>query len=55
MDIDKLKDVPSNLSNLKRNVNKLDADTLASVTVDLSKPSDVAKTGVVKKMYVMIR
>ena len=55
LDIDKLKNVPSNLSNLKEKVNKLDADKLASVTVGLSKLSDVAKTGVVKKMYITLR
>ena len=55
LDIDKLKNVPSNLSNLKGKVNKLDADKLAYVTVGLSKLSDVAKTGVVKKMYIMLR
>ena len=55
LDIGKLKNVPSNLSNLNGKVNKLDADKLASVTVGLSKLSDVAKTGVVKKMYIMLR
>ena len=50
-----MKNVPCNLSNLKGKVNKLDADKLASVTVGLSKLSDVAKTGVVKKMYIMLR
>ena len=55
LDIDKLKNVPCNLSNLKGKVNKLDADKLASVTVGLSKLSDVAKPGVVKKMYIMLR
>ena len=48
-DIDKLKNVPSNLSNLKTKVNKLDIDKLVPVAVDLSKLNDVVKNDVVKK------
>ena len=47
--IDKLKNVPSNLSNLKRKVDKLDADKLVLVPVDISKLNDVVKNNVVKK------
>ena len=38
--IDKLKNVPTNLSNLKINVGKLYVDKLVPVPVDLSKLSD---------------
>ena len=38
-----------NLANLKTEVDKLDIDKLLPVPVDLSKLSDVAKNGVVKK------
>ena len=41
LDIDKLKNVPSNLSNLKIKVDKLDADELVPAPVDLSKLSYV--------------
>ena len=47
MDIDKLKNVPINLSNLKSKVDKLDVNKL--VPHDLSKLSDAVKTDVVKK------
>ena len=49
LDIDKLKNVPSNLNNLESKVDKLDVDKLVLVAIDLSKPSDVVKTNVVKK------
>ena len=49
LDIDKLKNAPKNLSNLKGKVDKLDVDKLVPVTVDLSKLSDVVKNNVVKK------
>ena len=55
MDIDQLKNVPSNLSNLKSKVNKLDVNKLVPVSVDLSKLSDVVKIDVVKKMYIILR
>ena len=41
--------VKINLANLKLEVDKLDMDKLAPVTVDLSKLSDVVKNNVVKK------
>ena len=40
---------PTNLSNLKIKVDKLDFDQLVPVPVDLSKLSDVVKNDVVKK------
>ena len=49
LDIDKLKNLPTNLNNLKNKVEKLDVDELRSVLVDLSKLSDVVKNDVVKK------
>ena len=49
LDINKLKNVPSNLKNLKSKVDKLDVDKLIPVPVDLSKLSDVVKNDVVKK------
>ena len=42
-------DTSSNLASLKTEVDKLDTDKLASVPVDLSKLSNVVKSGVVKK------
>ena len=51
-----MKNVPSNLSNLKSKVDKLDIDKLVPVPIDLSKLSDVVKTDVVKKdVYKMLR
>ena len=52
---DKLKSVPTNLSNLKSKVDKLDVDKLVPALVDLSKLSDVLKNDVVKKLYVMLK
>ena len=49
LDIDKLKNVPTNLNNLKSKVDKLDVDKLVPVPVDLSKLSNVVKNEVVKK------
>ena len=37
LDIDKMKNVPSNVSNLKSKVEKLDVDKVVLVPVDLSK------------------
>ena len=50
-----MKDVPSNLSNLKSKLEELDVDELAPVPVDLSELSDLIKNKVVKKMYIMLR
>ena len=48
LDIDKLKNVTSNLNNLKIKVDKLDVDKLAPVPVDLSKLSDAVKNDKIK-------
>ena len=44
-----MKNVRSNLSNLKNDVDKLNVDKLVPVPVDLSKLSDVVKNNFVKK------
>ena len=44
-----MKNVPSNLSNLKSKVDKLDVDKLVPVPVDLSKLSDAVKNDVLKE------
>ena len=49
LDVDQFKNVPNNLGSLKSKVDKLGADKLASVPVDLSKVSDVVKNDIVKK------
>ena len=49
LDVDKLKNVPSNLNNLKSKVDKLDVDKLVPLPVDLSKLGDVIKSDVGKK------
>ena len=49
LDIDKLKSVPTNLSNLKGKVVKLDIGKLETTPVHLSKLSNVVKNDVVKK------
>ena len=54
LDIDKLKNIQTNLSNLKSKVNKLDVDAFIPVPVDLSKLSDVVKNDVVKKDIMLI-
>ena len=46
--VDKLKNVPTNLSSLKCKVDKLDVDKLGPVSVDLSKVSDLAKNDAVE-------
>ena len=50
-----MKNAPTNLSNLKSKVDKLDVDKLVPVPVDLSKLSDVVKDDVVKKDVIMLR
>ena len=54
LDIDKLKNVPTNLRNWKNKVDKLDVDKFVHVSVDLSKLVDVVKNDIVKKMYIML-
>ena len=46
-----MKNVPSNLSNLKSKVDKSDVDKLVPVAVDLSKLSDLVKNDVKKDVY----
>ena len=50
-----MKIVPTNLSNWKSKVYKLDGDELAPIPVDLSKLSIVVKMMLLKKMYIMLR
>ena len=52
LDIDKLKNVPSNLINLKSKVDKLDFGKLETAVVDLSKLSDVIKLMLLKNVYI---
>ena len=49
LDIDKLKNVLTNLRNLTSKVDKLDVDRLVPASVDLSKLNDVVKNDVVMK------
>ena len=49
LDIDELKNAPTNLSNLESKVDKLDVGRLLPASVDLSKLSDVVQNDVVKK------
>ena len=44
-----MKNVPTNLRNLKTKVDKLDVDKFVPVPADLRKRSDVVKNDVVKK------
>ena len=50
-----MKNVLSNLSDLKSKVDKLGADKLVPVHVDLSKLCDTAKIMSVKRMCIMLR
>ena len=49
LDIDKLKNAPTNLNDLESKVDKLDVDKLVPVPDDLSKLNDVVKNDAVKK------
>ena len=49
LDIEKLKNMRTNLSNLKSKVDKLEVGKLLPVPADLSKLSDVIKNDVVKE------
>ena len=49
LDIDKLENVPTNLSNLQNKVDKVHVDKLVPVPGDVSNLSDVVKNVVVKK------
>ena len=44
-----MKNIPTNLSNLKSKRDKIHVDKLVPVPVDLSKLSDIVKNDVVKK------
>ena len=46
-----MKNVPTNLNNLKNKVDKLAVDKLVTVAVDLSKLNDVVKNVVTKDVY----
>ena len=48
-DINKLKNVPTNLSDLNSKADKLDVDKLVPVLVELSKLCDLVKNDAVKK------
>ena len=49
LDIDKLKNISTNLKNLKNKVDKLDVDNLVPFPVDLNKLSEVVKNDVLKR------
>ena len=55
LDVDKLINVPTNLSIMKSKVDKLDVDIFVPVPVDLGKLSNVVKMMLLKKMYIMLR
>ena len=44
-----MKNIPGNLENLKRKIDKLGVEKLVTVPVDLRKLSDVVKNDIVKK------
>ena len=49
LDIDRLKSLPTNLSNLKSKVDRVDNAKLETTPVNLNKLSNVLKNGVIKK------
>ena len=55
LDINKTKNVTTNLRHLKSKVDKLDFDKLVPVPADLSKLSDLVKLKSLKQMYIMLR
>ena len=55
VDIDKLKNVTTNLSNSKSKIDKLDIRKLETTQVDLSKLRNVVEMMLLKKMYIMLR
>ena len=55
IDIDRLKNVRNNFTNLKSKVDKLYFDKLVPVPVDLSKLSGVVKITLLRKINVMLR
>ena len=61
LDINKLNNITNNVSNLKSKIEKLNANELAPVLVDLNKLTDIVKNVVLKKIiqyiiqYIMLR
>ena len=55
LNIDKLKNLPTNLNNLKSKVDKLDVNHLVLPLVDLNKLCDEVKKMSLKSIYIMIR
>ena len=55
LDIDNLKNIPTNLNNVENKVDKFDVNELIPVLDDLSKLSDVGKMMLLKKIYIMLR
>ena len=55
LDIDKLKSLSKNLSNLKSKVDKLDNNKLALVLIDLSKLINVVKMMLLKRFSIMLK
>ena len=55
LNIDKLKNIPTNLNNLKSKVDRLYVDKLVPVPLDLSKLSDAVKNDIVKKNVYKVR
>ena len=55
LNMDKVKNVLSNLNNSKNKVDKLDVNKLVPTPVDLCKLTDVVKMMLLKKMYLMLR
>ena len=53
--LDKLKNVPTNLNNLKSKVDELDVDKLVLIPADLSKLSHVVKMMLLNKIYIMLK
>ena len=49
INVDKLKNVSDNLTNLRNKIDKLDVDKLVTVPVDFSKISDAVIDDVIKK------
>ena len=56
-DVDKLKNMRSNLNNLRHKVDKLDIGKLGTIPTDLSKLSNLVKNDVAKKTehYELVR
>ena len=54
LDINKLKNIPTNLSNLKSKVDELDVVKLLLVSFDSSKLSDLVKV-ILENMHIMLR